>query len=440
MPDTPAPEEDIRTLHKRVAMLNDWVLALLDPAWGAENGILPDDHPLHPGTGMADGSANPSHACGASTPGVGSDPLGPCVLRHGHDGPVHQAASGATGWPTPDITVDDRMPPQPANACPCGGGDFDGERIHALGCPVHPARLHAIEAAATAALPPEARDAGLRFEYATPPLRVTACDAGRHRAHPGETCEDYETERAVAHAAWESMFTRILRDTEAAVTKQMTNQMLYGPAGRPVPYGIHATDVPASLRGPAARPPAEGGRIPTRDEAAHAIAALTPPIRLLADGEDPWAAPPVVPAALLRAFEQQAVEMDAHADAVEAAIARVETEHCPDDIIRIPRGTCSATLADHRDAARIFRCTLPADHETAYETFHHSADGHSWTDGSKGAIPNANAVEVQCRAECHDPGWRARCDLITGHRCPHRDRGIRWTEDVAIYPTDTTKD
>lgn len=36
--------------------------------------------------------------CGASMPGVGGEPIGPCVLRHGHDGPVHQASTGARWW------------------------------------------------------------------------------------------------------------------------------------------------------------------------------------------------------------------------------------------------------------------------------------------------------------------------------------------------------
>lgn len=38
--------------------------------------------------------------CDASMPGLDGQPVGPCVLRHGHDGPVHQAANGATWWPT----------------------------------------------------------------------------------------------------------------------------------------------------------------------------------------------------------------------------------------------------------------------------------------------------------------------------------------------------
>lgn len=42
----------------------------------------------------------PTAWCGASLPGAGAEPIGPCVLRAGHDGPVHQAASGTKWWPT----------------------------------------------------------------------------------------------------------------------------------------------------------------------------------------------------------------------------------------------------------------------------------------------------------------------------------------------------
>lgn len=39
--------------------------------------------------------------CDASLSDTGFvSPLGPCILRHGHDGPVHKDASGSTWWPT----------------------------------------------------------------------------------------------------------------------------------------------------------------------------------------------------------------------------------------------------------------------------------------------------------------------------------------------------
>ncbi|MCM2427365.1 hypothetical protein [Streptomyces sp. RKAG337] len=40
--------------------------------------------------------------CDASMLGVNGKPIGPCVLRHDHAGPVHRAADGTTWWPTPD--------------------------------------------------------------------------------------------------------------------------------------------------------------------------------------------------------------------------------------------------------------------------------------------------------------------------------------------------
>jgi hypothetical protein len=46
--------------------------------------------------------------CGASMAGLGGDPIGPCILRAGHDGPVHQAANGAKWWPTTDPQAEDR--------------------------------------------------------------------------------------------------------------------------------------------------------------------------------------------------------------------------------------------------------------------------------------------------------------------------------------------
>ena len=41
----------------------------------------------------APGTCDASHAF----PGPGQ-PVGPCVLRHSHDGPVHQDAAGTTWW------------------------------------------------------------------------------------------------------------------------------------------------------------------------------------------------------------------------------------------------------------------------------------------------------------------------------------------------------
>ncbi|WP_119728355.1 hypothetical protein [Thermomonospora amylolytica] len=45
--------------------------------------------------------------CGASTTGLTAGPIGPCILRAGHDGPIHQAADGVRwiGTPGQQITV-----------------------------------------------------------------------------------------------------------------------------------------------------------------------------------------------------------------------------------------------------------------------------------------------------------------------------------------------
>jgi hypothetical protein len=40
--------------------------------------------------------------CDASANALGGEPVGPCILRHGHDGPVHQDATGAKWWPRTD--------------------------------------------------------------------------------------------------------------------------------------------------------------------------------------------------------------------------------------------------------------------------------------------------------------------------------------------------
>jgi hypothetical protein len=58
------------------------------------------------------GPLPPAAWCGASMTGLGADPIGPCVLRAGHDGPVHQAANGAKWWPEQTLTVRDLTPPR----------------------------------------------------------------------------------------------------------------------------------------------------------------------------------------------------------------------------------------------------------------------------------------------------------------------------------------
>lgn len=105
--------------------------------------------------------------CGASETGVGAEPLGPCVLRAGHDGPVHQAANGARWWPVDELSPDtiDPEPPDvagiwddlmriyggplpagPPRLCLCGAQRFAGRIVHNADCPWRhdPAPLRAL--------------------------------------------------------------------------------------------------------------------------------------------------------------------------------------------------------------------------------------------------------------------------------------------------------
>ena len=47
----PTSDEHFRELYRRTAELGDRVAALINPAWGIKTGILPEDHPFHPGMG-----------------------------------------------------------------------------------------------------------------------------------------------------------------------------------------------------------------------------------------------------------------------------------------------------------------------------------------------------------------------------------------------------
>ena len=58
----PTLGEQINDLYGRVAKLNDQIAALLAPKWGAQMGILPEVHPLHPGPGPAATDTTPEAA------------------------------------------------------------------------------------------------------------------------------------------------------------------------------------------------------------------------------------------------------------------------------------------------------------------------------------------------------------------------------------------
>lgn len=77
---------------------------------------------------------------------------------------------------------------------------------------------------------------------------VPACESGRHVAHPGETCEEYEAYCEAASATWENAFGAIL-------------------AARLTPM----SQVPATLRGPR-YPKPQADSAPLREVAAQALA------------------------------------------------------------------------------------------------------------------------------------------------------------------------
>lgn len=50
--------EQLVELFRRTSRLSDRVAALLDPQWGASVGLLPEGHPLHPGSSQAEQAAD----------------------------------------------------------------------------------------------------------------------------------------------------------------------------------------------------------------------------------------------------------------------------------------------------------------------------------------------------------------------------------------------
>ncbi|MGA5486680.1 hypothetical protein ACPCK1_02765 [Streptomyces pseudogriseolus] len=83
--------------------LEDWWL-ITDPAQPFDTRVVAqavDARLTRSGYRIApDTGRPPAHTtCDASTAGLAGDTLGPCILRHGHDGPVHKDATGATWWP-----------------------------------------------------------------------------------------------------------------------------------------------------------------------------------------------------------------------------------------------------------------------------------------------------------------------------------------------------
>lgn len=146
---------------------------------------------------------------------------------------------------------------------------------------------------------------------------------------------------------------------------------------------------------------------------------LPPMIRVLADGEDPEE-PFAIPSHVLGIYQAHAEDAQAHAEAVEAAIAK---------------STCTATLQRVGDINR--RCT-----EQIHPGDYHHDDTRSWHDTDPGATPHVDATD-QCRAEYHQPNWPSgHCDRPAGHPDNHRDQTIsasyQWRDDHAVYPAEPT--
>ncbi len=85
------------------AALSDWWL-LTDPARPFDINVVAqavDARLTRSGYRIAPDTGRPPMrtTCDAShTAGLAGGALGPCILRHGHDGPVHKDATGATWW------------------------------------------------------------------------------------------------------------------------------------------------------------------------------------------------------------------------------------------------------------------------------------------------------------------------------------------------------
>lgn len=91
--------------------LSDWWLTA-DPARpfdinvvarAVDTRLTRSGYTIAPNTGSTPMSAQLRTTCDASHDSGFTNPLGPCVLRAGHDGPLHQDANGATWllFPTP---------------------------------------------------------------------------------------------------------------------------------------------------------------------------------------------------------------------------------------------------------------------------------------------------------------------------------------------------
>ncbi len=105
------PTTDRPHLDLIASALEDWWLTT-DPAQPFDTRVVAQavdarltrsGYRITPDPGSTPMPAQPRATCDASHDSGFTNPLGPCILRHGHDGPLHQDANGATWllFPTP---------------------------------------------------------------------------------------------------------------------------------------------------------------------------------------------------------------------------------------------------------------------------------------------------------------------------------------------------
>lgn len=358
----------------------------------------------------------------ADTGFFGNQTLGPCILRAGHDGPVHQAANRAKWWSTGDgiVNIPEPMTEAQFDAIRTAWNEHYG---HTLADPSQTiARL-----SEELAFEKEQRE-DLRNR-----LKATS-DAW------GEVTDQLDALRAVL---------REVLGTFREVTNSTPERDVLGYSGatiHPDDYDrwAAALDGGRSASGGIVHPavvgetgpdcgPLSSMRYPACEEGRH-----TAHPGATCDEEEADRARMMT--TLDRMYED-AVRFTNHAVPADVppALRSPNCPRVPDDpepLRRLAEQALAQPTVRHDP-----RANDPAYHPiTGYRTWAEvEADPPKFT----GLIsPSAE----QCRAEFHHPTMQsARCDLPAGHaQALHREQrdrdrvAFRWDESVAMYPTDTT--
>lgn len=125
---------------------------------------------------------------------------------------------------------------------------------------------------------------------------VPACDDGRHHAHPGEPCDEYEANCEAAQAAWDRMMARF-----------------------PVTPLMQASEAPAALRGTAG-PARDQDNEPLRLLAVQALGLESSIVQRVPHPYD-TGEQPLIPSALADIFKAQEDADTAHIYAAQRAFA-----------------------------------------------------------------------------------------------------------------------